>query len=251
VAKKGEIQKHIRHLLSDDFNSRAESVEELEKFGVDAAHALVDTLMRKGSQPHAVISLTEALEEIGKPSVEVLIHALGHITEIRKPDHAYLLENLIETLGRIQDRTIAAPLAQQLSKLNDAITRNHHRVLVDICEATKVRIHKILAELDDRAGYKDLLKMLGEGRRRVRDGVVQALARLGDRKALVPLLRLYAIEDDVSLSGASAIRGAFREIVRREKVREEDPLFRELTKNELSIFGKVYPRSKSGSVGKS
>jgi len=246
VAQCGEIQKHIQHLLSDDFHVRAESTEQLEHYGKDAASAIVDTLFRKSAQPHAVSSLTEALEEIGKPSVTVLIHALDHVVEVRRPQHAYLLENLIDTLGRIGDRRAATPLARQLRKLNDAIARNHHHVLVDICEATKVRIHCILAELDDRSGYRDLLRMLGDGRRRVRDGVVQALEKVGDRRALVPLVRLYMIEDDVSLSGAAAIRRTIREIFRRAKVDENDGAFRELTPAERAMLSKVTPRSKRG-----
>lgn len=245
-----EIHRHIQDLLSNDFNLRVESVEELEKYGEDAASAIVDTLWQKSDQPRAVSSLTEALEEIGKPCVNVLIHALSHIAEVRTPGHAYLLENLIETLGRLHDRRAAEPLAKQLGKLNEAIARNHNRALVDICEAAKVRIHRVLAEMGDRGGVEDLLATLGDGRRRVRDGVVQALTRVGDRRALLPLLRLYMVEDDVSLSGAGAIRTAFREIVRREKVADDDPMFQELASAERAVLEKMYPRSKNGHGGK-
>lgn len=249
LARDGEIRRHIQHLLSDDFHQRAVSTEELERYGKDAASAIVDTLLRKAAEPHAVSSLTEALEEIGKPSVTVLIHALDHIVEVRKPAHAYLLENLVDTLGCIGDRRAAAPLARQLQKLNDAIGRNHQKGLVDICESVKVRIHGILAELDDRSGSKDLLRMLGDGRRRVRDGVVQALGKVGDRRALVPLLRLYTIEDDVSLNAAGAIQRAMREIARRERVGSDDAVFRDLAPGERAVLAKLFPKTRKGMRG--
>lgn len=242
VATRNEIRKHIHDLLSDDFATRSESIEELEKFGAAAADALVDTLVTKCTDPHASSSLTDALEEIGRPAATVLIHALKHVPEVRRPQQAYLLENLIDTLGRLQDRRAAGPLAEQIDKLNRAIRRNHDRVLVDICEAARVRIHECLAEMGDRRGVDDLLRTIGDGRKRVRAGVVEALRRVGDRRALVPLLRLHTIEDDVSLSGAADIRDAFRAIARREKVAASDKMFKALTREERAAFGKLFPK---------
>jgi hypothetical protein len=245
-ASREEIQKHIKDLLSDDYTVRAASVSVLEKYGEDAAEALVDILIRKADHPHALSNYSDALAEIGKPSLNVLLQALGHLGEVRRPEDVYLVESFIDLLGLIHDRRAVGPLLELLPKLDRAIRRNHNRQLVHCAEAAKVRIHRVLIELGEKKGLDDLLATLGDGRRRVREGVVDALARVGDRRALVPLVRLYDIEEHVSFSGAQFIKEAIREIARRERVSVDDRLFKDLTTPEQAARDKVFPRARNG-----
>ena len=241
---KKEIERHIKELLSDDYNVRAASVSELGKYGEDAAEAIVDTLLRKSDHPHALANFSDALAEIGKPSLNVLLHGLNHILEVKRAQDVYLLESFVELLGLLHDRRATASLHEQLGKLNRAVKRNHNKQLVHCCELAKVKIHRILIDLGSKAGLGDLLDMLGDGRRRVRDGVVDTITRIGDRRALVSLVRLYDIEEHVSYSGAQFIKEAIREIARREHVTPEDKLFRDLTPAERAALDRVFPKSK-------
>jgi HEAT repeat protein len=243
---KGQIRKHIKDLLSEDYSVRAASVSSLGKFGQEAAEALVETLLKKSDHPHALTNFSDALAEIGKPSVNVILHALNHVVEIRRVEDVYLLESFIDLLGLLHDRRSGGPLLEQLRKLDRAIKRNGNRQLVHCAEAAKVKIHRLLAELGEKGGLSDLLEMLGDGRKRVRDGVVDALTRVGDRRALVPLVRLYDIEEHVSFSGAQFIKEAIREIARREKVTGDDRLFKALDAGERAILDRAFPRSKNG-----
>ena len=242
---KKEIERHLKDLLSHDYNVRAQSVSELGKYGEDAAEAIVDSLIRKSDHPHALANFSDALAEIGKPSLNVILHALTHLVEAKRTQDVYLLESFVELLGLLHDRRATGPLLGQLDKLNRAIRRNHDRQFVHCCEAAKVKIHRILVDLGQKGGLSDLLDMLGDGRRRVRDGVVDGVTRIGDRRALVALVRLYDIEEHVSFSGAQFIKEAIREIARREKVSSDDRLFRELTSVEKAALERVFPKSKS------
>ncbi len=243
---KKEIERHLKDLLSDDYNVRAASVSELGKYGEDAAEAIVESLIRKSDHPHALANFSDALAYIGKPSLNVILHAFTHILEVKRSQDVYLLESFVELLGLLHDRRATGPLLEQLIKLNRAIRRNHDRQLVHCCEAAKVKIHRILIELGEKGGLSDLLDMLGDGRKRVRDGVVDGVTRIGDRRALVALVRLYDIEEHVSFSGAQFIKEAIREIARREKVSPDDRFFRELTVVEKSALDRVFPKSKNG-----
>lgn len=243
--RREEIQKHIRDLLSDDYHVRAQSISELGKYGQEAAEALVHALLKKKpDHPHALANFSDALAEIGKPSLNVILHALNHIAEVRRCEDVYLLESFVDLLGVLHDRRAAGTLLEQLGKLNRAIRRNHDRTLVHCCEAAKVRIHRILIDLGEKGGVDDLLEMLGDGRRRVRDGVVDALTRVGDRRALVPLVRLYDIEEHVSFSGAQFIKEAIREIARREHVTPDDKMFRDLAPSERAALERVFPKAR-------
>ena len=244
--RKEEIKKHIKELLSDDYAVRAASVSELGKYGEEAAEAIVDTLIKKADHPHALTNFADALAEIGKPSLNVLLHALNHILEVKRCEDVYLLESFVELLGLLRDKRVAAPLFEQLAKLNRAIKRNHDKQLVHCAEAAKVKIHRILIGLGEKGGLDDLLEMLGDGRRRVRDGVVDSVTRIGDRRALAPLVRLYDIEEHVSFSGAQFIKEALREIARRDNIQADDKMFKDLAPAERAILEKVMPKVKNG-----
>jgi HEAT repeat protein len=241
-----EIRRHIKDLLSEDYTVRAASIGELGKYGQMAAEALVDALMKKPEHPHVVANFSDALAEIGKPSLNVILHAFSHFVEVKRPRDIYLLESFVDLLGVLHDRRAVAPLLEQLARLNQAAAGSPDRQFQLCCESAKIRIHRLLADLGDKGGLEDLLTMLGDGRKRVRDGVVEALTRAGDQRALVPLLRLYDIEEHVSCSGAQFIKEAIREIVRREHVTAEDRLFKDLTPEEKNTLERVLPRAKNG-----
>lgn len=245
-ATKEEIRKHVKDLLSDDYSVRAASLSSLEKYGAVAAEAIVEALVKKPAEPHALTSLSDALAEIGKPSLNVILHALNHVLEVKRCEDVYLIENFVDILALLHGRRAAGTLMELLGKLNAAIKKNHHAQLVHCCELAKVKIHRALAEFGEKGGLADLLEMLGDGRKRVRDGVVEAVTRIGDRKALVPLVRLYDIDEHVTYSGAQFIKEAIREIARREHVTAEDKLFKELTPVERAALDRVFPKSKNG-----
>ncbi len=245
-ANREEIQKHVKDLLSDDYTVRAAAVAALEKYGAEAAEALVKSLLENPDHPHALANFSDALAEIGKPSGNVLLKALEHIPAPRRPEDVYLLESIVDLLGRQLDRRAAGPLLEQIRRLGEAIKKNTDRQFAHCCESAKLLVHRVLLDLGERGGLEDLLETLGDGRKRVRDGVVAALNRVGDRRALVPLVRLYDIEEHVSYSGAQFIKEAIREISRREHVTPDDRLFKDLVPPERAALDRVFPKARNG-----
>ena len=239
-----EIRRHIRDLTSENFEIRSESVSGLEKFGERGAEALVETLLKKPLRHDFLRGFEEAFEEIGKPCERVLLRGLSQIREIRRAEDVYLIELFVETLGTFGGRRAVPAIAAQLGKLNRRIRSNHARLLTDICAAAKVRIHTVLANLDSRAGLDDLLATLGDGRHRVPDGVVRALEQIGDRRALAPLVRLYAIEEGVTFSGAQLVKATVREIMRRERSVSRERILKDLGPEERALFEKLLPRAR-------
>jgi len=237
-----ELRRHIRDLTSENFEVRSESITGLEKFGARGAEALVETLLTKPMRHEFLRGFEEAFEEIGKPCFGVLVRGLSEIREIRRAEDVYLIELFVESLGNFGERRVAPTVAAQLGKLNRRIRDNHHRLLTNICTAAKVRIHAVLGNLDSRAGLDDLLAMLGDGRHRVPDGLVAAIERIGDRRALVPLVRLFMIEESVTFSGAQLIKTTIREIMRRERTGPKDKVFRDLNPEERALLEKLLPR---------
>lgn len=189
-----------------------------------------------GGDSAPAVTLTEALAEIGRPPLEVVLHAFSHIVLIRRVEDVSLLEHFLELLSGQCDRRAAQILVDQLAKLNAGLQRGHPAQLAHRCEDAKVRIHRILLALGEKGAVDDLLQMLGDGRRRVRDGVVEMIARTGDRRALVPLVRLCHLEEAASGSGAAPVREALVEIARRGQVTSDDKHFKDLTAPERAVL---------------
>lgn len=188
------------------------------------------------ADPAPAVPVTEALAEIGRPSLDVVLHAFSHIALIRREEDVSLVEHFLDLLAGQCDRRSAQTLIDQLAKLNAALQRGHSPQLIHRCEAAKVRIHRILLGLGEKAGVDDLLQMLGDGRKRVRDGVVEAIARTGDRRALVPLARLCHLEEAASGTGARPVREALVEVARRGQVTSDDKLFKDLSASEQAAL---------------
>lgn len=233
-----QVRKQVRELLSATPGVREQTLNSLSQHAAEAASALIDLIRKKAGHPQVLIPLSDALVGLGKPAVEVITEALKTPSKLEKDDDLNVVNSLVDALYKLDDKRAAPALTDVLKKL--PAEKEAAGWPVDP-ELTRVRIHETLAEWGDRGGLKDLMKLLGDGRGRVRMGVVGSLRQIGDRTSLVPLLRLHALELPVSSSGEQEIKEAFREIVRREGLAKEDPAFAKLTEAERATLERLFP----------
>ena len=237
------LKKHIRDLLDPNHRDRATSVDEVTKRGAVAAPLLVEALLKHPSAAWAHENLTTALEEIGKPAVDALLDALRGVRDFRRSETIYLVETIAQTLGRLDDRRAAGPLAACLHALNVELRKPETPAdRAELLRAARSGVHLVLSRFGATDGVDDLLKILGDGRRRIHEEIVEALARVGDRRALPPLLRLYARELNVTEWSARNVKWAFREIARRERVDRDHRMFRGLSAAEDDLLDRLLAR---------
>jgi hypothetical protein len=130
-------------------------------------------------------------------------------------------------------------------RLGDAARQDSAAGMRDCCRSALLRLHLIRFSLGDRdEALEDLLDLLGDGRRRVPQGLVELLGKVGTFDAVLPLARLYAIEQCVSWSGAQEILQTIREIARREGFALED-VSHQATSEERTILERILHRSRS------
>lgn len=233
-------------LASDDLDRRLEALGELARHGDAAAALLVDLLCRTPARSGQYPVIAEALERIGKPSVPALLSALTSIPAPRRADEIYLLQAAAEILGHLSDRRAVPALARILEVLQDAVDPPSNETLGVLGIAAKIRVHQALADLASREGAGDLLRMFGDGRRRVREELIDLAGRVGDRRFLPALVRLYGAELPVSEWRARLTKLAFREIARRERVERGDPAFARLDTASRELVDKLLPKAKNG-----
>ncbi len=247
--ERGDPSSLVAQLLSDEMDARQQALEAISRCGEGAAVQLVETLLRTSPQSGRYPVLAEALERIGKPVVPLLIAGLQAMDVPRRADEVYLLEAVAEVLGHLADRRALPALTKMLAQLNAAMRKPGDGFVASLCANAKIRVHRALADLGSRDGADDLLGMLGDGRTRVREEVVELVARLGDKRFLLPLVRAHGRALPISEWIARHTRWAFREIARRERMERDDPVFARLDAGGQALVDKMLKRPKGNGSG--
>lgn len=235
--RKHAARQLLETLLSSDYLKRVQAAVELQKLGKDAAEAVVEHLQR--SDVGSYVQLTAVLESLGRAAVDVIVAALRSI-EVKRARDVYLAECLMDALERIDDRRASAAIAELIDRFNERIERNHNSLLVALCQHAKVKAHSILGDFGDRSRIDDLMKVIEGDPKHIRPELIETLKRIGDKRALVPLALFF--ENQPSTAIQEDARDAFREIIRREKVAPNDPVFQALNGQAQGLLQKLYPR---------
>lgn len=256
-----ELNRLIDDIFSSDFELRSQAINELNRLDQVAVKFIVDALVKNPMDSSITFRLTYVLEEIGKKAIPYLLESLQKINQIKTLVDLSNLENITETLIRLNDRSSVPILLryldqvkQQLKELQQttgelsvfmkAPSENQMKKM-EFYEVVRLKIHTLLGEMDAKDALDDLLLLLGDGTKRIHVDIIETLAKIGDSRALVPLLRLYLIEQNISEMSARFIKFAFREIVRREKIDKNHEIFKTLSSEEKDILDKIFPRSGS------
>lgn len=258
-----DVLSFLSGVFSSDFEVRTSALSRLSRLGSVAAQRLVDILVKNPTDSTLLFQVTYVLEEIGKRAVPSLIEALKKVNEFKRPTDLTLLENITETLIRLNDKNAVPILISYINNikeiihktqshnnvsngstepLRDPVKDNTHKKLAEIYQTARLRIHDLLGEMGTREGLDDLLSLLDDGTKRVHEDVIETLGKIGDHRALIPLLRLYPVELTISELGARFIKLTFREIVRREKISRQNSIFKNLSREEKETLDKIFPR---------
>ena len=264
-----EIQIVLQNLFSEDYTTRQKIIAYLNINQHVITKPLVEMMVKNTTHQTLVFKVTYALEVIGKSAVPVLLEALVKIKEIKTPLDVAQMENISETLVRIpirndanangNDKSGPAVLSDYLrdikariDEINKNVNHNNSHTPQDECwwssdlgkkmefyQMARMKIHCLLGEMNSTVGLDDLLALLGDGTKRVPGDIIETLTKIGNKHALVPLVRMYPAESEISELGARYIKETCRAIIRREKLSKSDPLFDKLTEAEKDNLGKI------------
>lgn len=238
-----DLDSMVDDLLRDDLETRLSAMSEIARHGRKGAEVLSRRLART-TDPYVQDTLLAAIEEIRRPAFEPLLSIFARLGDPRSSQSFEMIEDTARSLVYLGDRKAIPAILEHLRRLKSLAERSHEARVVERCHTTRLRLLLLLAEVGVSDGLPELLSLLKDGTRRVPETVIDALARIGDRRALLPLLRLHALERRVSGWGARQIQNAFRAIARREHVGPNDPLFSSLTAAERETLDKWLPRAR-------
>jgi HEAT repeat protein len=235
----------ISAILSDDIGARYTAGESLRAMGREGATALVEAILEGKHDAADHVQLIDVLEDFGKLAVSPMMTAIRRLSRLSCAEDVHLLELFAGALVRVEGRKGAAQLIEQVKLLDAAAANQQKKKFAELCLAAEQRLHILLAEEGVREGLDDLLARLGEGKSRVPEDLIIALGNIGNKRALVPLLRLYNVENPVSDRGARLVKFGFKKIAQREKVTRDDAVFGTLADDEKITLDRLFPRSRT------
>ncbi len=160
----------------------------------------------------------EALRALGTAGLKPILTYLRAFDQFDDATQVYIAKGLVRLVGEIDAEAAHPALITFISRLIDlqdeeGITDREWHFIQQI----KMEIHAVLASIGCLTLRDDLMALLGRGEELVFPAVIQSVGLIGDRRAIVPLIRLHALEGEETWL-ATEIRKAFRKIVRREQI---------------------------------
>lgn len=190
---------------------------EISRSGDAAVVTLLRFLSAEGENHVVRNHAFDALKVLGREGLGPVLAHLKDFEEYENPTRVYIAKGLVRLVGEIDDERVRPALIELMRRLialqeQGAAGRAWH-----FMQQIKMEIHAVLAGLGCRDMLDDLLGILGAGEEMVFPVVIQSIGAIGDHRAMIPLIRLHALEGEETWL-ATEIRKAFRKIVRREKV---------------------------------
>lgn len=221
-----DLKQDIETWLSQDVSRRNGSLSRILARGAAAAPALMDVMFRSADHELKKLQICNALREMGQSAIPHIAKALEKVQQVRSIADVAVIEDLTELLLQIDPRKTTALALQQLAKLNTVPLKN--RPLAEAINNARVKMVLCIAEEGQSPEAVDeVTALLGDGSVLVPVALFEVLQKSGDRRALVPLLRLFPRQNAASEHSGREIAEAFRAIVKREKVTAESPCFAE------------------------
>lgn len=221
----------VERLLQAGSDEIEVALEALAGLGLPAAEAVAARLLSGALGPGRAVRLGQALARLGPDALEAVRAPLERASSN-------------ETLAAAAEALAAWRLPAAVPLLHAALSRLAGEPdagrRVASAEA-RAALHQALARLDSRAGLYDLRDLLAARPVRAVERLLPAAAAVGDGSVARLLVRLAA--DEPAL--LAACRGPLAAIVRREKLRRTNRVWRDLKPDEQRALEGLWPQRAS------
>jgi len=230
--KASAIEKMIHQLLDEPQVVKALQLEErLVAGGSLSAQILLQMLFRDITNPTLRVYAHRIIQRMGYKSLPALKAVFENFDRFDDFDQLFEIEDLIEIVAHPKYASMASSLVTLLQHLkgylDNQLLMNRKARLRDY-EYFRAYIHFVLAIYGCRDAVDDLKAMIRDGYRRQSTLILQALVSIGNKDFLLPLINQFHVYRK-SKERQQLVRQAFRAIIKREKVRKNDPIFKDLS----------------------
>jgi HEAT repeat protein len=226
------IRKLVQDLAAPEYAVWNESVRRLAACGRDAIEPLIVEMERRADDPEYCTRAGMALKALGPRRGRAIADSLDRV------DEPLPLQVLIDVIGAFGERSMIYRLKNLIERLNG----------FDRMQRVRAKAHLELARIGSRVAIDDLHAGLTDPNRRCELEMLSAVELVGKRDEIGELLRIWRREDRFM---RERIGAAVRTIMKRERIRRNNPMFRTLTAEQRRAFQAILPdtprRRKPGS----
>jgi HEAT repeat protein len=230
-------------LGSSDYAVWNDAVFRLAACGVPAVDPIVAEMEHRAHDPEFCTRAGMALKALGPRRARALASALDRVVE------PLPLQVLVEVAGALGEKS----LIYRLKDLIDRIVADARGAAeangFDPMQRVRAKAHLELARVGSRVAVDDLRAILRDPGRTPDLEVLAAAERIGTRSEIPDLLRAHAREDRFT---RERIAKALRAIMKREKIRRHNSMFRTLTEAQRRAMEAIFaspPRSRVPAAG--
>jgi hypothetical protein len=220
----------LEELGSDDFPSWDRAVRLLARSGSLSAPALIDEMLRRAGDPEYCTRAGMVFKAMGPRGSRIVADA------IERTDEPVPLQVLVEVIGTLGVKS-------QIYRLTDLIDRIEARRKDaegnDSMQGVLAKAHLELARIGSRVAIDSLRQAIGDQSRPTEIELLRAVERIGKREEIGVLLAAYDREPRFV---RETIASVVRTIVRREKIRRTNRIFRTMSSRQRAAFETILPR---------
>jgi HEAT repeat protein len=224
----------LAELASSDYAVWNRAVHRLAGCGSAAVQPLLDEMQSRAHDPEYCKRAGMALKALGPRRAAALAAALDHVEE------PLPLQVLVEVIGALGDKPLIYRLKGLIDRLASRPMHPHEANGWDPMQRVRAKAHLELARVGSRVAVQDLREALSDPDRRIEVEMLGAVELIGTRDEIRVLLQAYEREDAFM---RDRIAHVVRAIMKRERIRRNNPLFRSLPQAQREALGAILPAS--------
>jgi hypothetical protein len=237
--KIAQTEKIVQRLLTEKDALKQIRLEDLL---VEGGSLTAKVLIRKiFEQPDNALLRVHAhmiFEKMGHKSISAFKWLFEMFDQFGDIVQVVMLQDLITVIAQRQYAALTKPLLNLLSRLNAYIKKNNRADNRWGLSHIKSEIHFTLATYGCRDAIDDIKTIMQDGTERQFLPLIEALKYVGDKDFLIPLINQFQVYRDFKRP-ISMIKRVFKEIVRREKIKRNDPIFNNLSELQKENLGLI------------
>jgi HEAT repeat protein len=240
--KMAQTENLIQQLLTEKEALKQIRLEDrLVEGGALTAKALMTKMFNEPDNAALRMHAQMIIEKMGSKSFSAfkwLFETFDRFDEIMQ---VILFQDLITVIAQRQYAALAKPLVKLLHRMNAYSAKLNSESDSRKFDHIKSDIHFALATYGCREAVDDIKTILREGTERQYLPLIEALIHIGDKDFLIPLINQFQAYRNFKRPSRTVTR-AFKAIVRREKIKRNDPIFNNLSELQKENLGLIMKR---------
>lgn len=244
---KNQDQKIARtHQLLDQLFNEKDALkqirleDQLVAGGSTTAKLLIDKIFAEPENGKLRVYARMILDKMGHKAITAFIGLFESFDRFEDLMQVVILQDLINSVSSRQYSVLSKSLLNLLNRINAYLEKLDSEDERHEFDQIKSDIHFALASYDCREAVEDMKTIIQDGVQRQYLPLIEALIYIGDRDFLIPLINQFQAYRNFKRP-SQIVKKAFQAIVRREKIKRDDPIFdnlSELQKENLSLIMK-------------